>query len=191
VIGGLFVDGPNLAGSLHRAGVLGAPRRIDFGALPKVLSRVLSPEGGLIDFRFMAYYGAFRHERDEMRRKDFVAMLGRLGWTVFETKAKECHQWRSCPTCKQEVPAGEVFYLDKQTDISVALDAYKLVLREQIGVLVVVTNDGDFAALFKRLDNKVRAVVVGWRLDMAAELRETAPEHLYMDDLMEDIAYRP
>lgn len=171
MIGGLFVDGPNLAASLLRAAVCNAPRRIDFAAFPKVLSRVLYPTPpASVEFLFKCYYGGFRDERDQMRKKDFVAMLGRLGYVAHEPEAKELR--------------------DKQTDIAVALDAYKLAVSGQIGLLAVVTHDRDFAALFKRLPTNVRGVVVGWRADMAPELPAVA-EPVYMDDILADVAYRP
>lgn len=170
MIGGLFVDGPNLAASLLRLGSVGAPRRIDFAALPKVISRVLRNDGDFVDFQFKCYYGGFRDERDQMRKKDFVAMLGRLGYVAHEPEAKELR--------------------DKQTDIAVALDAYKLAISGQISLLAVVTHDSDFSALFKRLPNNVRGVVVGWRADMAPELPGVA-EPVFMDDILADVAYRP
>lgn len=171
MIGGLFVDGPNLAASLIRKGGAGSPRRIDFAAFPKVLSRVLYPTPpAFVDFQFKCYYGGFRHERDQMRKKDFVAMLGRLGYVVHESETKELR--------------------DKKTDIAVALDAYKLAVSGQVGALAVVTHDSDFSALFKRLPISVRRVVVGWRDEIANEILEVA-EPVYMDEILADVAYRP
>ena len=194
MIGGLFIDGPNLIHSLARAEKPGARRRIDFNALPLVLSRLLSPAGARphsiehVEFVHKHYYGGFRHERDKMRLKDFNRMLENLAYTVHESRTQACRKWKTCPTCTQAVPEGHTFYLDKETDIGLALDAVQVANHEGgCQVICVVSNDGDFAALFRRLP-RVRRVVVGWSAEMARELPMVA-QPIYLDEVLEDILY--
>lgn len=201
MLGALFIDGPNVIHSLLRGKDETERVRIDYYALPLVLSRLLSEPGaapnspGHLRFGHKAYYGGFRHERDKMRLKEFNRMLANMGYVVHESRTRECRRWRSCPTCKQDVPEGHVFFLDKETDLSIGLDAYSLAVGGQVDLVAVVTNDGDFAALFKRLrslkpSRKAVGVVVGWKAEMSMDLKMSAERVVFLDEVLGDIVYR-
>lgn len=194
LIGGLFVDGANLVASLRSKGkVPGVQRRIDYSAFPRVLARGLSQDGKTIDFRYKRYYGAYRDARDMRSRQTFRKVLENAGWILHDFQAKAYRiEDGKCPVCQQpwNLP-GETIFRDKGVDIALALDAFNAVADLKVNVLAVVTHDSDFTTLFNRTQGAgVRRVVVGWKSEMPLELREAA-EPFYLDDVMEDIEYKP
>lgn len=194
LIGGLFVDGANLVASLRaRERVSGVKHLIDYFAFPKVLARGLSLDGKAIDFRYKRYYGAYRDARDMQNRRTFRKVLENAGWILHDFQSKAYRMTdEKCPVCQQPWKGlKETIFRDKGVDIALALDAYNAVADLKVDVLAVVTHDSDFTTLFNRAQELgVRRVVVGWKSDMPRELREAA-EPFYLDDVMEDIEYRP
>ena len=175
VIGAIFVDGPNLAYSMEAmASRPMAQDRIDFGKLPVVISRKISTPSVRVSFQYKCFYASYRMEADLRKREPFEAHLKNFGWTVFNRR------------CKQYSDGS---YADKQTDLDLALDAYRLVLTGQIGALVLVTHDSDFAALFSRVFPPVVKVIVGWSARMARELPEVATP-VFLEDIFQDVRFQ-
>lgn len=171
MIGAIFVDGPNLAYSMEAmASRPMVQERIDFGRLPMVIAKRINPSER-VTFAYKCFYGSYRIDSDLKKRGPFESHLRSSGWTIFNRK------------CKQY---SDGTFADKQTDLDLALDAYKLVLSEQIQVLVLVTHDSDFAALFSRVPQDVVKVIVGWSARMARELPEVASP-IFLEEIFRDV----
>jgi uncharacterized LabA/DUF88 family protein len=172
MIGAIMVDGPNLAYSMEAMGSRPmAQDRIDFDKLPRVIGQNLALKER-VDFQFRCFYASYRVEADLKKRESFDRHLRGAGWTIFNRQCKRYSDGR---------------YADKQTDLDLALDAYKLVLSGQIGVLVLVTHDSDFAALFSR-SGSVDRYIVGWESRMARELPEVAVP-IFLENIFQDVRY--
>lgn len=168
--GALLVDGSNFITSIERRGPGRAPGRVDFNALVAALeSRLPGVRLGL-----RHYYGSYRTPEQLAVRKDFFDALRRRGWGVYELQAKHYSDGR---------------WKEKQVDLAIALDAYKLALLGHVEVLVLVTHDADFLALINRLPASVKAVVVGWDDEMSLELRRANAEFIKLDEIWHDVLY--
>lgn len=143
--GAVFVDGAAMSRTLTalRAG------KINYERLVRKVEDLVG-----VRLPFKAYYTTHRDPEALKRREPFYDHLRRAGWTVFDTIAKLC-------------PDG--IWRDKGVDLAIALDAYRLVVKSQVSVLVLATHDEDFAELFKRV-NGVRKYVIGFKDYMASAL---------------------
>ena len=101
-------------------------------------------------------------------------MLKMKGWTHFDIPAKYI--------------AAERYWKDDQVDLTLALDAYDLILRDQVQCLVLMSHDSDFSALFRRIPGKVLKYVAGFKGEMSAELTALA-EPMFLDDFWKEIEY--
>lgn len=170
-VGAIFVDGGNVSQSLkRRSRQLGVPRlRLEYGDLVEALKvhpRIMN--GRPLEFHFKAYYTAHHDPALLAHREPFYAHLRKNGWTIFDTVAKLC---------------SDGIYRDKGVDLSIALDAFSLALKEQIDTLVVLTHDADFAELFRRLPKSVKGISVGFKSETAILLQQTASEVIWLEDL--------
>lgn len=155
-IGAIFIDGANISKSLTaRAFQPGGCRQlVDYGKLVGTVSRITKSS-----ILFKTYYTAHRDELGLENRKTFFDYLRHNGWTVFDREARFVNdRW-----------------IDKGVDIAIALDAFRLVMKKQINVLVVATHDADFAELFRQSNSEgVKGYAVGWKDGMAVDLKSSA-----------------
>ena len=174
MIGAIFVDGGNASFSLKRKGG-DLPERIDYALLPKYVRwRINRDSGASVGFPFKCYYAGYRDQADIDQRRDFSNALKREGWSVFDVQAKYIN--------------AEGRWKDDQVDMAMALDAYDLVLKNQLDALVLLTHDSDFAALFKRVPRRVLRYVMGWTEWVAPELTSEATL-IPLDEAMKEVGY--
>lgn len=157
VEGALLIDGANWAHSLD-----GGRLRVNFDKLVFEIQRRTGIK--LVAFYF---YTAFHTQEDISRRWNFYNYLKSLGWQV------------------QVMPAtlgADGRWRDKEVDVAIAIDAYEEARSGKVSAIVIGSGDQDFAALFRRLPEKVEGWVVSFRTPLAPQLREVASV-LIMEDL--------
>ncbi len=156
MIAGLFVDGANVSSSLNRTYIA----RIDYGKLGKAVARRMAMKvGEPVNLCFRHYYRAVRPQEATPEAKRFAEALTARGWTEFARPAKQY---------------SDGHWEDKGVDLQIALDAYDLAVRGQIGALAIMSHDTDFVALFEKLPRSVKRFVVGWEDRMGVELKDVA-----------------
>jgi uncharacterized LabA/DUF88 family protein len=160
--GALIADGGNMTFALKDFGN-GRPLKLSYQDLP----RILQPITGDVNFVFKAYYTAHRDPVSVQRREPFYAALRDAGWIIYDTVSKECFDGQ---------------FRDKGVDLSIALDAYRLALKEQVQIVALLTHDEDFVALFKRLPREVKGYVIGFENQMASALKTVATP-VYLESL--------
>lgn len=167
-VGAIFVDGANMSRALTARFHEGKGKfLIDYGKLVEALDLIFG-----VKFVFRTYYTTHRDEEAAERREPFYDHLRRNGWTVFSSPARLI--------VNSDHPEG--IWMDKGVDLAIGLDAYRLVLLEQVSVLVLATHDADFAQLFKRLPPSVVGASVGWKGNIALDL-EAVTRPVYLDEI--------
>lgn len=168
-VGAVFIDGGNVSYQLM---AMGRRPRLDYFRLAELLAKHASSDGMPVNYAFRCYFEANHGEESLDRRKDFHRILEEAGWSLFSFPAKLCSDgvWR-----------------DKGLDITLALEAYRLALLRQIEVLVLVSHDDDFAALFRYLPKDIFKVVAGFRGKIGQELAKAADKIVLVENLGSEV----
>jgi uncharacterized LabA/DUF88 family protein len=172
MIGGIFVDGANVAiGLRDRGNSPLKPFRLSYEKLLLVLGRTIKR----VKFSYRCYYTTYREPQDVQlgKRRELLDILRKQGWSIFESATKEF---------------ADGSHKDVGVDISIALDAYQMCMSGSIDTLVLMTGDCDFTELLKRIRPKIRKYVVYWKHGMATELKNYATP-IYLEDLQKEVEY--
>lgn len=161
-----LVDNANV---IHSLDLDHSHMRIDYQVLSEEVRRVVEEKiEGPIQWVLRRFYRTFRPgiERSSGSRA-FDAYLCNTGWDVDYRPSKKYRDGS---------------WADKGTDLAIALDAQAMTLNGFVEVLVIMTHDSDFAALFERVLTHIRSFVVGWSRGMAIELPQAA-NVIYLEHL--------